>query len=396
MPEVPAIAESAPKKRRLALFLDGTWNTVDDNTNVWRLKSLCSPKSADGVTQLAYYEIGVSGVFGLLFGKGLDKNITDAYEWLIDKYNPGDDIFIFGFSRGAYTARSLAGYIAKCGLLKPGAPLGVKQLYKRYRRAEARTIWELLESRDAGTLGETSLEEQWILKYSEPIHIKVVGVWDTVGALGIPWFHIPRISRSTLKFLHTGLRRPIENGFHALAVDEHRRAFPPTLWTVRKPKDPNATIAAPRPLTSVEQRWFVGSHPNIGGGCESDLLLQIPFGWIMKKASFHGLAFRNDVDLDGDVLQAPISDSYCEFMYGAYAICSNPYYRPIGELPKEICDGTHAIVNETIDASVFERWRSAAKYRPYNLVAWAKRYAVDIATLNKSVRADKPKEVVPD
>ncbi len=253
MPKVPAVTKPASKKR-LALFLDGTWNTVDDNTNVWRLKSLCSPKGADGSTQLAHYEIGVSGALGLLFGLGLDKNITDAYEWLIDKYKPGDEIFIFGFSRGAYTARSLAGYIAKCGLLKQGSPLGVKQLNNRYRRPEARTIWELLERRER----TTNLEEQWMLKYSQAIPIKLVGVWDTVGALGIPWFHIPGISRSTLKFLHTGLRVPIENGFHALAIDEHRAVFPPTLWTVRKPKDSAATIAAPRPLTSVEQRWFVG------------------------------------------------------------------------------------------------------------------------------------------
>ncbi len=84
MPEAPTLSTAQPKKR-LALFLDGTWNSVGDNTNVWRLKSLRSPKSADGTTQqLAYYEIGVNGFFGGVFGKGLDRNITDAYEWLIE------------------------------------------------------------------------------------------------------------------------------------------------------------------------------------------------------------------------------------------------------------------------------------------------------------------------
>lgn len=125
MAEALAIAKPAQKKR-LAVFLDGTWNVVGDNTNVWRMRSLCAPTGTDGAVQLTYYEKGVYGFLGGLFGKGLDQDITDAYQWLIEQYNLGDDIFIFGFSRGAYTARSLAGFIAKCGLLKAGAPLGVK------------------------------------------------------------------------------------------------------------------------------------------------------------------------------------------------------------------------------------------------------------------------------
>jgi uncharacterized protein (DUF2235 family) len=189
MIEVPAMPKRAPK--RLAIFLDGTWSTVVDNTNVWRLKSLCSSRSTDESPQLTYYGIGVHGLLGLAFGKGLDENITDAYEWLIEQYDPGDEIFIFGFCRGAYTARSLAGFIAKCGLLKVGAPLGVKQLYKRYRRAHERTIWELEEARNNGALIDSTVEEQWVMKYSMAVHIKVVGVWDTVGELGIPFFAFP-------------------------------------------------------------------------------------------------------------------------------------------------------------------------------------------------------------
>ena len=114
----------------------------------------------------------------------------------------------------------------------------------------------------------------------------------TVGALGIPAFSIKGISGSALGFLHTGLRLSIENGYHALAIDEHRRAFAPTLWSVRKPKDPDAVFAAPRSISSVEQRWFVGAHANVGGGCLSDLLAQITLRWIKRKASLHGLAFR--------------------------------------------------------------------------------------------------------
>jgi uncharacterized protein (DUF2235 family) len=103
--------EVKQQQKRLALFLDGTWNEVESNTNVWRMKALCAPTSTDGKSQLAYYEIGVNGVIGGSTGKGLDANIRRAYEWLIENYSDGDEIFIFGFSRGAYTARSLAGVL---------------------------------------------------------------------------------------------------------------------------------------------------------------------------------------------------------------------------------------------------------------------------------------------
>jgi hypothetical protein len=253
-----------------------------------------------------------------------------------------------------------------------------------------------MDASEASTLGECTLEEQWMMKYSQRIHIKFVAVWDTVGEVGIPLFSIDGISRSTLGFHHTGLRLPILHGFHALAIDEHRRAFPPTLWTTRKPTDPKAIVAVPRAYTSVEQRWFVGAHGNVGGGYPSDLLAQVPLRWIMKKASLHGLAFRNDVDIEGDVLTAPITDSRKEFMYGAYAPFSPLSYRTIGEAPRETSDGTHTNVNETIDSSVFDRWRSLPLYRPRNLANWAERYKVDIAKLDKSVRADAPQIAAPD
>ncbi len=396
MTEAPAISK-ATQPKKLAVFLDGTWNVVGDNTNVWRLKSLCSLTSTDGSSQLAYYEKGVNGFLGGAFGKGIDTVITDAYQWLVDNYDPGDDIFIFGFSRGAYTARSLAGCIAKCGLLKSGGALGVTQLYNRYRHPNARTLWALLDARQNGTLGEVTLEEQLLLKYSMTVHIKLVGVWDTVGDLGIPWLTIEGLMWwSTEGFLTTGLRLPIDHGFHALAIDEHRLAFSPTLWTVRHANTPDPDAPPPRQLTSVEQRWFVGAHANVGGGYASDLLPQIPLRWIMNKASLHGLAFRDDVGLDGNELTAPISDSYREFMYGAYHLFSRPYYRPIGAPPTPAEDGTDSNVNETIDASVFARWNSDQNYRPPNLADWAERYRVDISRLAGSVLANAPGVAAPD
>ncbi len=396
MPEAPAISK-ATQQKTFAVFLDGTWNVVGDNTNVWRLRSLCAPTSTDGSPQVVYYEKGVNGFLGGVFGDGVDTIIRNAYQWLVDHYNSGDDIFIFGFSRGAYTARSLAGFIAKCGLLKAGGALGVTQLYNRYRRTDARTIWALLDAQASGALGDLTLEEQLMLKYAMAVHIKLVGVWDTVGDLGIPWYTFEGLKWwSTEGFLTTGLRLPIDHGFHALAIDEHRLAFSPTLWTVRQPNNPVPDAPPPRPLASVEQRWFVGAHANVGGGYESDILPQIPLRWIMRKASLHGLAFRNDVDLDGDELKAAVADSYREFMYGAYRLFSRPYYRPIGAPPTPAEDGTNSNVNETIDASVFARWNNDASYRPPNLANWAARYNVQIASLTNSVLANAPGSPAPD
>jgi uncharacterized protein (DUF2235 family) len=387
--------EAAQRAKRLAVFLDGTWNAVDSNTNVWRMKALCAKTGNDGKPQLAYYEIGVNGVLGGGFGKGLDENIRSAYEWLIENYEDGDEIFILGFSRGAFTARSLAGLVTKLGILKPGSPIGVAQLYERYKHTDEQTIWELHEQQERGTLNAT-LEERMLLKYSQPAKIKVVAVWDTVGALGIPAFSVEGVSRSTFGFLHTGLRVHLQNGYHALAIDEHRQDFAPTLWDVRVPNDPDEPRAPARPMASVEQRWFVGAHANVGGGYASDLLAQIPLRWIMKKTSLHGLTFRNDVDIDGDVSTASIADSYKDFARGAYSKFYKPHFRPIGEEPDVRDDGTHANVNETIDKSVFDRWRAVPDYRPPNLAEWAMRKKVDPAQLTHSVRADAPAVAAPD
>jgi len=377
--------------KRLCVFLDGTWNSVGDNTNVWRLKSLCSQKSSDGCEQRFYYDKGVNGFWGGTFGKGLIENVTEAYEWLVENYEKNDEIFIFGFSRGAYTARSLAGFIAKYGILRLGAPLGVGQIYERYKAKNDRTIWKLLELDQKGKLGPTSIEERWMLKFSIPAKIKMISVWDTVGALGIPIFSIKGISRSTLGFLHTGLRIPIEYGFHALAIDEHRHAFTPTPWTTKK-----TTAAQPRSLDSVEQRWFVGNHANVGGGYHSNLLAQRPLIWMKNKAERLGLTFRDDVLFDDDAYTSSIPDSYGEFMHGVYQWFSWPAYRDIGKSEIVVEGEPSLIVNETIDFSVFERWRRNDDYRPPSLEEWAKAKRVHMADFHHSVRADDPSVQVPD
>jgi uncharacterized protein (DUF2235 family) len=391
----PSFAGAEQQKKRLAIFLDGTWNSVNSNTNVWRMRALCAQKGTDGTPQLVYYEVGVNGFMGGVFGKGLDENIRQAYEWLIENYNDGDEIFIFGFSRGAFTARSLAGLVAIEGILKGGSPIGVTELFDRYKKGDEESIWKLKAMEASGDTSKLTVQEKWLLKYTHAVDVKVVGVWDTVGSVGVAAGNIPGISRSTFDYHQTGLRIHILNNYHALAIDEHRNDFAPTLWDVHHPKDPNAVTAQARPLSGVEQRWFVGAHANVGGGYQSDVLAQAPLRWMMKKAESHGLSFKSEVDLDGDALRAVIADS--RKSWGpVYGIISPPLYRTIGQEPDVREDGSHINVNETIDASVFQRWRADATYRPANLVEWAQRKKVDPAQLQTSVHADDPREGVPD
>jgi hypothetical protein len=284
--------------------------------------------------------------------------------------------------------------VALEGILKAGSPIGLGQLFARYQKGNEESIWTLKDMEAAGDTSKLSPEEQRLLKYSQPAKVKLVGVWDTVGSVGLAAGNIPHVSRSQFDYLQTGLFIPIQNGYHALAVDEHRSDFAPTLWTVRHPKDrPGPT---PRPLANVEQRWFVGAHANVGGGYQDDFLNLAPLRWLMQKAESHGLSFRSDVTLDGDALKAPIIDSYHSFGEGLYALVTPTLYRPIGPEPDVRENGTHTNVNETIDVSVFQRWRADPQYRPRNLIEWAQRRKVDPAQLQTSVRADDPKMSVPD
>ena len=390
---------AAAISKRLALFLDGTWNTVSSNTNVWRLKSLTAPSGSDGRPQQIYYDAGLGTTMGEIvrggvFGYGVDEAVINAYEWLIEHYEPGDEIFVFGFSRGAYTARSLSGFVSRCGLLAPGAPLSIRQLYERYKRGNDVLTIHQLRARPDNSSCKT--EEKWMLKFSREVPVKFTGVWDTVGALsGSTYFAL--ITGGNHDFLDTNLRRSEEFVFHALAIDEHRKAFSPTLFTKFDSKD-GTNIVPERTLDQVEQRWFVGAHANVGGGVDNDLLSQIPLKWMMTKAAFHGLTFRNEGTIEEDVNTSPIEDSFAEMAGGTYKAIEFgiPFYREIAAPPEERSITMVHTINETIDASVFNYWHHNADYRPKNLARWADTHGVKIEDLKSSVRADKPQTTVPD
>ena len=278
-------------------------------------------------------------------------------------------------------ALRFAGSIAKCGVLAPGAPLSIEQLYARYR-ARGRTIRELL----ADPASNRTLEENWIARYCTATPIKFVGVWDTVGSLGNPLTSM-RQKVSQYRFLDTHLYVHNEFAFHALALDEQRRAFEPTFWTRTVSNNSNQPA---RPIEQVEQRWFVGAHANVGGGYPSDILAQPPLKWLMTKAASLGQKFRFDLTTDGPNPTAPVADSYMQFGPAVLRPFSKRFYRPVGLGPVVGTKWTSSRINETIDAGVFERWRLNPEYRPRNLLDWAQRKSVDPASFAGTVLATDP------
>jgi hypothetical protein len=255
--------------------------------------------------------------------------------------------------------------ISRCGLPLPGSPINATDMFARYRLGDSvRTIRGLLEDK-ANHVGVFSDQENLMLQYCVPTPIKFIGVWETVGALGVP--DVPWIKWGSDPFLDTNLRVSETFAFHAIAIDEHRKAFAPTLWTKYVPKDPGAPQSAPRPLSQVEQRWFVGAHANVGGGYVGDPLPAVPLKWMMNKADLCGLSFKPLV-IDGGIVTSPITDSYGEFLDGAYKLVEPRFYREIDRTPEERSATIIHTINETVDVSVFDRWRATASYRPPNLV----------------------------
>lgn len=376
--------------KNLAVFLDGTWNDPTDNTNVWRLKTLVARRDAEGKRQLAYYATGVGTrwydrVRGGIGGFGMSENIVRAYRWIVEHHDEGDRIFIFGFSRGAFTARSVAGLVASCGLLRPGAAMSVDEVYARYRkRAEAKPLYRLEFEQNAGRT-DFDDDDRWLLENSRRVPIRFTGIWDTVGTLGIPFGNIPGISRKQFTFHNTRLSKIFERGCQALALDEHRKPYDATLWTNFLPLNSDGEIVDERRANSYyphfKQRWFVGAHSNIGGGYPRDTLAQIPLRWIQDNATSAGLHFRSPLPLRGDEhLGGEVVDSYGKFLKGAYRLVKlgRRHRREIGRPAYKVRNGFVESVNESIDASVIDRWQKDPDYRPQNLRQWADRAGQDL------------------
>lgn len=297
--------------RNIAVFCDGTWNNRDrteHDTSVARLEEVVAgaQNQSGRVAQRTWYEAGVGATDGLTgaaawldklrggaLGRGLTQNIRDCYQFLVDNYQSGDRLFIFGFSRGAYTARSLAGLIRAAGI--PGDAADIDRAMAWYRDRNARThpgseASHRLRAEISPHLYTSDAEASWRAEQGRPVGdrlaVDYLGVFDTVGTLGIPGvlgqfrrvpgghgFHDHQLSRSVL------------SGRHAVAVDETRIFYRPTLWdNLERLNDGVQGAQAP-----YQQLWFPGDHGKLGGSGAERALSNAALAWIVEGAVRAGL-----------------------------------------------------------------------------------------------------------
>ncbi len=322
--------------KRIVFCADGTWQAPRNGTNVYLLYKALAITS----DQVAFYDDGVGSdgscfdkLLGGAIGEGLLQKIVDSYTKIAHVYEAGDEIFLFGFSRGAYTVRSLAGFIAVCGL-----PMGkfddacIAKAFSAYRDPVNRAA--ILAGLGACGLGQAT--------------IRMIGVWDTVGALGIPAI-FGGFNEKQYGFLDTSLHPDVKNAFHCMAIDEHRCQFPATLWTTGSSAD-----------QTVEQVWFTGCHGDVGGGTAlaggvdgATRLCDLPLGWMMGKAQALGLTMDSAIAAKYATLPAEIAldaytDSWSRTPFGA------PVARPIA-------------ADASVANSVALRVQYALTYAPPNL-----------------------------
>jgi len=319
--------------RRLVVCLDGTWNRpgqkdegVTTETNVLKLSRALS-RPAD---QTVEYIKGVGTdpaekIPGGAFGWGLFDQIKDGYRFLRENFQPGDAIYIFGFSRGAYSARSLSGMVLRCGIIKRdanpqfpdlGSDLLTTQQDGNLRMDVVDRVFALYKR--AYDPKNRPQVERFKQQYCNDTGVRLVGVWDTVGSLGIPDNVVPvlnqldkALDKKLYGFLDTDLSPRVEAAYHAVAIDEHRKPFLPTLWTDPKDKPARVNVAG----SNVEQTWFVGAHSNVGGGYADTGLSDIALKWMIDRAVKNGL--KLDAAALAAVRPAPLAkrrDSLGEFV----------------------------------------------------------------------------------
>lgn len=358
------------RHKRLILFFDGTWMDADDETNVYLLAKNVAVFGDDGKRQKFYYSPGVgsttiSRIPGGVAGIGLNRNILAGYEWLCHNYDDGDEIWIFGFSRGAYTARSLVGMIRKSGLLYITNPVMLKQALGLYRNKKHLPGPQYTNEGKEGNLIKKSEEAAYGFRkrFSREVTIHFMGMWDTVGALGIPGAG-PMNRR--FQWHDTQLSGIVRRAYQALAIDEQREIFSPVPWVY----GPSRVDESNMEKQIVEQRWFVGSHGNIGGGVDEDRTLSdISLKWMEEKATEAGLGIRQHLLVTGDAASAPIYPSYDRFAKGAYRFVREIPVAGKGRFSRPVITNPELTkaVNPCIDPSVKVRWDNDPNYRPPGL-----------------------------
>ena len=312
--------------RNVIVCCDGTGNQYGpNNTNVVKLFE-AAVKDAQ---QLAYYDPGVgtfssqaaigpisrsvSRLMGKAFASGLTRNIEDAYEYLMDHHEPDDRLFLFGFSRGAFTVRALAGMLHKCGLLQKGSRNLIPYASRMYRH------------------GDDELAKGFKAAFSRECKPHFIGVWDTVESVG--WFW-PR------RFPNSRLNPDVLHGYHALSIDEQRRKFRPNLWS------------PPASSQTIDQTWFAGVHSDVGGWYTEAGLSNIALHWMATAAHREGLRFQ-----EGALTEFQNRGNALDTLHNSLL----PWWWLLGWSRRKIPSGA------SIHPSVYERMKGKPGYRPSNV-----------------------------
>jgi uncharacterized protein (DUF2235 family) len=350
--------------KKIIVCCDGTWNKPDTyekgvliKTNVQRIYEAIGDESGD--KQVKFYDPGVGTgfslkdrVFGGGFGRGIDRNIQDAYKFLMWNYEQGDQIYLYGFSRGAYTVRSLAGFVRNSGILKPEYLQYVDEAYSLYRDRTSMT------HPDSDTM--KGFRRTYAIE--EETNIYFIGIWDTVGALGIPasslnWYN------TRYHFHDVKLSSKVKYAYHALSVDEQRKIFEPSLWEVSESQD------AKENDQKCEQVWFSGVHSNVGGGYADTGLSDIALQWMINKSRETGLTF---IPSELDKIKANSCGELVNSATGLFKILpkiSRQINKGIVQ-KKDPATGKLTEVkvktNESVHYTCFERCHKNEAYRPPN------------------------------
>ena len=328
--------------KRIVICADGTWNRPEKNitkdfpTNVLKLARAIQPVDAAGTAQQVFYDWGVGSyydkVMAGLVGNGLHKNIMDGYRYIVQNYSPGDDIFLFGFSRGAYTVRSLCGMINNCGILKRPHANRIEQAFGLYKKP----------GKTHKPSGENSIEFRRAYSHNNS-KVRFIGVWDTVGAMGIPISFLGLFDDRD-EFYDTEIGGCVSTARHALAIDEHRSDFMPTIWDEHNKAD-------------IRQVWFPGAHSNIGGSYQPDkdgaLLSDNALEWMIGEAREHGLAIEAH-------LPRNIHKSATASLHNS----RRSFYRVRKKHYRDLNHGKGPVL---FHRSVRQRWDRDKTYRPTNL-----------------------------
>ncbi len=341
--------------KQLIICCDGTWQKISSPypTNVVKItQALSDPQ------QLVFYSEGIGTgnwidrIAGGILGWGIDKNIQEAYRFLCLNYAPGDRIFLFGFSRGAYTVRSLVGLIRSVGILPRQGIRIIPTAYQLYQTVKGKYVDRDTATRETIKISELDrivefrqqMTDRFGTDYQEIVEIDLLSCWDTVGALGIPrllWLpkFIDRLLYKKYQFHNTKLSSKIAHALHAVSIDENRQAFSPT------PMQP----AQPGQVTEV---WFPGGHGGVGGGTRANSgLSNAALLWTIESVERLdlGLIFDRSKIEDGIATDPtlPIDAGW-----------KLPFGRSWRVIPHEA----------TLHPSVFKRWQSCQWYRPPNLI----------------------------